>query len=145
MNLALSVLPGRYAICRLGADDPLPDWAGLSPARLSSSPGAPSAGPGSAGFLSVTRTADELSVVARESLVPQAVKCDRGWRVLKVEGPLDLSLTGLLAGLASPLAAERINIFAVSTYDTDYLFVKDEMLSRALETLSRAGHRINPL
>jgi hypothetical protein len=139
MNLTLSVLPDSYAICRLNASDPVPDWAALSAGRLSSSAGA-----ASTEFLSVTRTADELSVVARESLVPQAVKCDRAWRILKVEGPLDLSLTGILAALASPMAAERINIFAVSTFDTDYLLVKDAQLSHAVDTLVRAGHKIKP-
>jgi hypothetical protein len=140
-NLTLSVMPGRYAICRLGPDDPVPDWAGLEPGRPSF---ASTAVPSSAEFLSVTRTAEELSVVCAESRVPQSVKCERGWRILKVEGPLDLSLTGIFAALAAPLAEARITIFAVSTFDTDYLLVKDAHLSRAVETLVRAGHLFAP-
>jgi len=135
MNLTLLVLPGRYSICRLNAGDAVPAWAPVSTGPL---------GSGAGGFVSVTRTGDELSIVCPESDVPEAVRCDRGWRCLKVAGPLDLSLTGVLAGLTAPLAEARINIFAVSTFDTDYLLVKDERLSRALETLVSAGHRIEP-
>jgi hypothetical protein len=127
MNLTLSVLPGRYAICRLGPASAVPDWA--------------TAGD----FISITRTGDELSIVSPEAGVPEGVTCERGWRGLKVAGPLDLSLTGVLASLANPLAEARINIFAVSTFDTDYLFVKEEYLSRAAEVLARSGHRLHNL
>jgi len=129
MNLTLSVLPGKFAICRLGPEAGVPGWAS-----------APAAG----GFVSITRTDAELSIVCPEPDVPEAVKCDRGWRCLEADGPLDLSLTGVLAALATPLAGAHINIFAVSTYDTDYLLVKDEQLARAVEALTAAGHRIKP-
>ncbi len=133
MNLTLSVLPGRYAICRLDVRDAIPPWAPASPAPPGRAAGE---------FVSISRTAEELSIVALESAVPETVKCDRGWRVIKVEGPLDLSLIGVLASLASPLAEARVNIFAVSTFDTDYVLVKDELLSVAVETLAGAGHRL---
>ncbi|OGD22299.1 MAG: hypothetical protein A2W03_09430 [Candidatus Aminicenantes bacterium RBG_16_63_16] len=146
MNLILSVLAGRYAICRLGANEAIPDWAqpALSPGDAFPAWAPLSNGrPGSDGrFISITRTGDELSIVCPGSFVPEAVRHDRGWRCLKVEGPLDLSLTGILAALLAPLAEARVNIFAVSTFDTDYLLVKDELLSLAAETLVRAGHRI---
>jgi hypothetical protein len=74
--------------------------------------------------------------------VPEEVKSDRGWRCFKVEGPLDLSLTGVLSSLLSPLAEAKVNILAVSTYETDYLLVKDEKLGRAIEVLRGAGHRL---
>ena len=135
MNLTLSVLPGKYAICRLDAPDEVPSWATFSSARR---------GSGIDDFASITRTGDELSIVAPEAVVPQAVKSDRGWRIIKVLGPLDLSLTGVLAALAAPLADARVNIFAISTFDTDYLLVKDELLSVAAETLVRAGHQLEP-
>jgi hypothetical protein len=124
MNLTLSLLPDSYAICRLNRDAPIPEWAA---ARA---------------FLSITRTGDELSVVCAEIDVPPGVKSDRGWRCLKVEGPLDLSLTGVLASLANPLAEARIGIFAISTFDTDYVLVKDKNLSRAVEVLVQSGHRL---
>jgi len=136
MNLTLSVLPGRYAICRLAAEAAVPGWAGSAQVG-------PLA-PGACGFVSVTRTSEELSIVCPEPVVPAAVRCDRGWRCLKIEGPLDLSLTGVLASVLAPLAEARVNIFAVSTFDTDYLLVKDERVSLAVETLVRAGHRLEP-
>lgn len=116
-SLSLSVLPDRLAICRLEAGAELPAWA------LGS------------GFRSITRTADETSVVCAEEAVPREVRAERGWRALKVEGPLDFSITGVLASLASPLADAGVPVFAVSTYDTDYLLVKTADLERAVEVL----------
>ncbi len=127
MNLNLSILPGRYAICRLSPNVPMPDWAPPDD------------------FLSVTWTADELSIVCSETAVREGVKCDRGWRCFKVAGPLDLSLTGVLASLANPLAKARINIFAISTFDTDYLLVQGENLQRAAEVLIQSGHHVKDL
>ncbi len=123
MGLTLSLLPARYAICRLEPEEAIPPWAG------------------NVGFVSVTRTSEELSIACAEANVPEGVPSDRGWRCLKVEGPLDLSLTGVLASLAGPLAEARVNIFAISTYDTDYLLIKDDKVSRAIEVLRAAGHR----
>jgi len=128
MNLTLSILPGRYAICRLGAGEAVPDWAGPAP--------------GAGRFVSITRTGDELSIVCAEAAVPDLIRCDRGWRVLAVEGPLDFSLTGVLAALTAPLAEARIAVFALSTFDTDYLLVKDDRLAQAVDALARAGGRI---
>jgi hypothetical protein len=124
MSLTLSLLPGTFAICRLGPEAITPDWANAG------------------GFISITRTSDELSIVCAGANVPEGVKSDRGWRCFKVEGPLDLSLTGVLASLANPLAEARINIFALSTFDTDYLLVKEDKVSRAAEVLIRSGHRL---
>jgi hypothetical protein len=83
---------------------------------------------------------DELSIVCAEEHVPPDVRADRDWRALKVEGPLDLALTGILASLANPMAQAQINLFAVSTFDTDYLLVKGYNLARACEVLRQAGH-----
>jgi hypothetical protein len=127
MNLTLSVLPGRYAICRLRPADPVPSWAGAGD------------------FVSVTRTGEELSIVCAETGVPAGVDCERGWRCLKVAGPLDLSLTGVLASLAGPLAEARLSVFAVSTFDTDYLLVKETHLPSVVDVLTRSGHRLDNL
>ncbi len=127
MILTLSLLPEKLAICRLDPDADVPTWTSGSR------------------FLSITRTDDELSVVCAEAGVPEEVKSDRGWRCLKVAGPLDLALTGILASLANPLAEARINIFAVSTYDTDYLLVKEGTLARTIDVLVRSGHRVNKI
>ena len=122
--LTLTVLPESFAICRLSVDEAVPEWAMLGE------------------FVSITHTSDELSIVCAEENVPSDVKADRSWRALKVEGPLDLALTGILASLAQPLAKAQINIFAVSTFDTDYLLVTGYNLFRACEVLQQAGHTI---
>ena len=124
-GLQLTVLPGRLAVCRLAAGSPMPAWA-MSDV-----------------FLSITRTADELSIVCRQEHLPTGITAERGWACLKVAGPLDFALTGVLVGLAAPLADAGISIFAVSTYDTDYLLVKEADLPAAIDTLEGAGHRIS--
>jgi uncharacterized protein len=121
--LTLSVLPEILAICRLDRDTAIPAWA-------------------TGDFVSITRTNDELSIVCDERAVPSGVKADRGWRALKIEGPLDLSLTGVLASIAVPLAEARINIFAISTFDTDYVLVKADRVIEAIGELRSAGHPI---
>jgi hypothetical protein len=88
------------------------------------------------------RTTEELSVVCEQKHVPPAAICDKGWRCLKVEGPLDLALTGVLAALTVPLAHAGIAVFALSTYDTDYVLVKAGDLDRAIRVLRDAGFEI---
>lgn len=124
LPLTLHVLDERLGIARLPADAPLPPWL---PAG---------------GFLSITRTADECSVVCVEAAIPNGVRCERGWRGLQVEGPLDFALTGILARLAAPLAEAGVSIFALSTYDTDYLLVRADALEEAVRVLKAAGHRV---
>jgi hypothetical protein len=91
------------------------------------------------GFLSVTRTDEELSVVCQSGNTPSASpqKTDDGWKAFKVKGPLDFSLTGILAAIAKPLAENGVSIFAVSTFDTDYVLVKEENFSRARDILGQ--------
>lgn len=120
--MKLRVLPGTYAVCRLEAEAPFPGWAS-----------------GSRNFLSLTRTEQELSVVCEDSLVPPGVKAETGWRALRVEGPLDLALTGVLASLTAPLATAGVAIFAVATFDTDYLLVRNVALETALAALRESG------
>ena len=117
--LSLSVLPNSLAISRLSPSLPIPSWAIESE------------------FFSITKTGEELSIVCPEEKVPENVRSERGWRALKVEGPLDFSLTGILSSLLKPLADAEVSIFALSTYDTDYLLVKKENLDRTIEILSR--------
>jgi len=119
------VLPDRFAVYQLAAADPVPPWAGGA-------------------FVSVTRTVDELSVVCAEGLAPAGTACQPGWRFFQVEGPLDFSLTGILAPIASPLAAAGVSIFALSTFDTDYVMVQDAGLAKAIDALRAEGHRVTP-
>ncbi|MGA9191833.1 MAG: ACT domain-containing protein [Anaerolineales bacterium] len=122
MNLTL--LPDRLAVCRLEPNVPYPGWLPQ------------------AGLLSVTRTTDELSVVCLESAVPAGVTMSGGWRALQVEGPLDFSLVGVLAEFSGALAEAGVSIFAVSTYDTDYVLVREDQLSEARHALAGAGHAV---
>lgn len=92
--------------------------------------------------MSVTRTALELSVVCAEAMVPESAHAERNRRLLQIEGTLAFTLIGVLASVAAPLAAAEISIFAVSTYDTDYLLVSEKDLQRATEVLDTAGHTV---
>ena len=123
-QLELTLLPERFAISRLAADAAIPEWATQGP------------------FFSITRTGDELSIVTELSRVPVGVASQAGWRVLKVHGPFVLSEIGVLAAVATPLAEARVSLFAISTFDTDYLLVASETLSAATAALERAGHTI---
>jgi uncharacterized protein len=121
----LTLLPERFAISRLAADAAIPNWATQG------------------SFFSVTRTGDELSVVCELSHVPVGVQSQAGWRVMKVHGPFVLSEIGVLSALATPLAKAKISLFAVSTFDTDYLLVAAATLSAAVAALEQAGHTIH--
>lgn len=94
------------------------------------------------GFLSMTRTPDELSVVSLSSQVRPGAKVEGGWRCLRVDGPLPFDMTGVLAALSAPLAQAEVPIFVVSTFDTDYLLVKAPDLDKACSTLQGEGHVI---
>ena len=122
--LTLSVLHGRYAICRLDPKAAVPAWITEGE------------------FVSITRTKDELSIVCREADVPMNVTCAGGWRVLKCEGPLDFGFTGIVASLAEPLADAQVAIFPIATHDTDYLLVKEPALDHAIEALTAYGHAL---
>jgi hypothetical protein len=122
--LTLSVFPDVFAVCRLPPDAALPTWTHAE------------------SFVSITRTRDELSIVCPQSHVPDGIQAEPGWRCLKVEGPFDLALTGVLASLAGPLAMAGISMFTVATYDTDYLLVKDQDILGAMEALEQAGHHV---
>ncbi|MHB8095058.1 MAG: ACT domain-containing protein [Candidatus Aminicenantales bacterium] len=126
MNLDLVLLPGLYAVCRLNPAADIPAWAA------------------GGGFVSLTKTPQETSIVCPEGRVPTDVRSERGFRVLAVRGPLDFSLTGVLASMVGPLAQEGIGVFAVSTFDTDYLLIREDALARAVEILVRRGHKVIP-
>lgn len=127
--LDLDLLPEEYAVCRLAAGSSIP--AGLL------------GGPANGGVISVTCTADEVSIICPAERVPAEATVETPWRCFRVVGPLDLALTGILASLVVPLAEARVNIVAFSTYDTDYLLVPSVRLTEALATLHHSGHRIN--
>lgn len=125
--LELEWLEGDYAIWRLQSDAPDPIHE---------------QGEDGSELLSVTRTAEEVSVVGRESRAPAGAPRSGGWVALRVAGRLDHSLTGILASLAVPLAAAGVPLFAVSTFDTDYLLVPSGRRQEAAAALRDAGHRV---
>lgn len=119
-RLTLSVAPERLAIARLDPDAPFPVWVMHSEARI----------------WSVTRTPDETSVVCDDGAVPPSVgRVERPFRALRVRGPIPFDVTGVAAGLTAPLAAAGIPVFVISTFDTDWLLVREQFLPRALEVL----------
>lgn len=121
--MKITQLPETLAVCRLAPDDEIPHWA-----------------IGRKSFRSFTYTADELSIVCPESIVPSYIQSEKGWKAFRVEGPLDFTLTGVLASLATPLASGNIPIFTVSTFDTDYILVKEQYVVRARKLLEPYGH-----
>lgn len=123
--LTLTVLEERLAICRLASGAEVPAWAT------------------EASFFSVTRTEEELSVVCPQEDVPRVVSQERGWRALKLEGPFELSMVGILSSAAAPLAEAGVSIFAVSTFDTDYVLVRGGQIDLAVDTLREYGHRVS--
>jgi hypothetical protein len=120
----LMVLTQGVAICRLTPEEEIPSWM---PNK---------------GFTAMVRTADELSIVCDERYVPDHLKMEKGWRIIKVQGPLEFSQVGVLAAIAMPLAQAGVSIFVLSTFDTDYVLIKEPSLLLALETLKNAGHTI---
>ena len=123
-QLTLVVVDGVFAVCRLAPDAPIPPWST------------------GGDLFSITRTVEELSIVCRQNAVPDGIICERGWRCLRVAGAIPFSVVGVLASLSAPLAEAGISVFAISTFDTDYLLVKAEDLERALDILRRQGHTI---
>ena len=118
----LRLHPGAYAVCRLPPGSAVDEPDG--------------------GFFSLTRTAAETSVVCREEEAPAGAEVESGWRLLEVAGPLDFSQIGVLAGLATPLAQAAVSIFVLSTFDTDYLLIKDAQWPAARRALEVSGHRL---
>lgn len=119
----LSFLADSFAVCRLSPQAEIPAWVLIDRS-----------------FVSITYTADELSIVCPLAYVPAGVPAERHWLALKVEGPQDQAFTGVLASLVAPLAAAGISIFALSTFDTDYLLIKEPQLAHARQVLEAAGH-----
>jgi uncharacterized protein len=125
ITLQFSLLEGRFAVCRFAADSEVPTWTF-----------------GTGQLMSVTRTADELSIVCIENRVPLEIKAERGWLCLKLHGPFPFSETGILTAFVKPLSNRGISIFAISTFDTDYVLIKEESWSNARKALEEAGHEL---
>lgn len=122
--LTMRLLKDKYGVCRLDKNESIPTWAQNGE------------------FFSITKTADELSIVCDEENIPDNKKCEKDWKVLKIEGPLDFSLIGILSSISSILASRGISIFAVSTYDTDYILIKNKDIDKAVESLIEERYEV---
>ena len=121
----LKVLQKKYSILRFQPDSVLPDWIYLSE------------------FYSITKTLDELSVVAAQpNLVPENIPDSKDWRVLKIIGPLDFSLIGVIAEISNILKDASVPIFTISTYNTDYILVKQKDLDVTIKALRDKNYNI---
>jgi uncharacterized protein len=127
LKLKLSVLPQKYAICRLDPNGHIPYWGLLGD-----------------DFVSLTRTRSELSIACLQENVPDDIIADRDWRCVKVEGSFDFAQAGVHASLAIPLAQSEISILTFATYETDHILIKEHDLERAVQVLKEAGHDILP-
>jgi hypothetical protein len=124
-SFELSLLAETFTICQLAPDAAVPEWAKQGQ------------------FFSITRTSEELSIIAASDLVPGRLRTAVSWRVMKVHGPFDFSEVGVLAALVQPLAAAGVSVFAVSTFDTDYLLVQCSQLREAVTALRNAAHTVH--
>jgi hypothetical protein len=131
MNYTLTRLPGSYAVCQLPPSAPVPSWAQ------------------GGGFYSITRTADELSIICDQAHLPDPPDSlpveshvARGWLLWRVEGPFAFDVTGVIATLSAPLAQAGVVTLAVATYQTDYLLIKGEQRQAFVQALTQAGHHL---
>jgi hypothetical protein len=118
-NLTLSLMPDSYAVCRLAPDAKVPEWAYQG------------------SFYSISKTSDELSIVVDQRYAPAGIKKAENWKGFKIEGPLDFSITGILAALSKTLADNQIPLFCVSTFDTDYILVESKYYEKAKRVLAK--------
>jgi len=125
-SLALRLFPGAYAISRLDAGAPIPPWADGD------------------GFVFISRTGTELSILSLAQRVPAGVRSEGGWRALELVGPFPFHAVGVAAAVTQPLGAGGISILLVTTFDTDFVLVKEAHLPHATDLLAAAGHRVVP-
>jgi hypothetical protein len=123
-KLVMKLFKEKFGVCRLEKEALIPEWAQNSQ------------------FYSITKTAEELSLVCNQDNIPRDVKCEKEWRILKIEGILDFSLIGILSSISGILAFNNISIFAISTYDTDYILVKEKDIDNAIKALSSEKYEI---
>lgn len=125
-RITLAPLPSRYAVARLAPSSPFPDWADGD------------------GFVSLTRTAEELSVVCLEARVPPGVQAERGWKAFRFVGPFAFGATGIVLSVIQPLSEAGIGVFVVSTFDGDHLLLQERDTARGQALLEGAGHTLLP-
>jgi hypothetical protein len=125
-SLKFRIIAGSFAICQLPAGSPVPSWATAA----------------AGAFVSVTSAPEELSIVCDESAVPAGTKAQRGFACFQLEGPFPLDSIGILRQFLEPLSSAGVAIFAVSTFNTDFVLVHAKQKDLALDVLTRAGHHL---
>jgi len=123
-KLVFEVLRDTVGVCKLAVNEAIPLWAYQGD------------------FFSVTKTVEELSIVCSDSAIPKDILCERGWKILEIQGMLDFGLVGILAMVSNTLAKAGVSIFAISTYNTDYILVKAADLNSAVDALKNEGHEV---
>ena len=123
-SFVISVLKEDYKVCRLNAFDGIPEWVLETP------------------LSSITRTAEELSIVCPTQVAPDKLKCEQEWKCLKIHGPLGFDEVGIISSLTKVLADAKISVFVLSTFDTDYILVKRMNIQKATKVLSDQGHEL---
>ena len=121
--MTLSWLPNRFVIARLKSGDPIPSTAFTGD------------------FFSITKSPEEISVVCEEGRLDPTIRAETGWLAIKVAGPMSLSSVGVLASLVKPLADEGVSVFAISTFDTDYLLIQEKIATKTQSILQGEGHK----
>jgi hypothetical protein len=122
MNLFIMV--GEFSICHLDPEEREPEWLFGS------------------GFRSITHSDSELSIICRSNQVPEEIEHEGDWRGIEVEGPLAFDQIGVLSGLLDSLAEAQVPVFVTSTFQTDYIFIQEHHLSKAVQALESAGHHV---
>lgn len=124
-KLTIEVLKGKFGVCQLDSQASIPTWCQQGE------------------FYNITKTSDELSIVCLEDYIPSSIQnVEKAWCVLKIVGPLDFSLVGILAKISQLMADHHISIFALSTYDTDYILVKQDKADQAIDALIKAEYHV---
>ncbi|TGY43714.1 ACT domain-containing protein [Clostridium sartagoforme] len=123
-KLTLKLLKDKYSVCRLDKNNEIPKWIFDEE------------------IFSITKTEDELSIVCLQDKISNDIICEKDWKILKIEGPLDFSLVGILSKISTLMANNKISIFAISTYDTDYILIKEESVDKAIKVLESNSYSI---
>lgn len=117
-KITLIPMEFQLGVCKLSPKEEIPKWAYKNKE-----------------FTSITYTDDELSIVCMEEDIPKGVEAELGWKVLKIKGQLDFSLVGILASVIKPLTENSISVFTISTYNTDYILIKEDQFEKGIELL----------
>ena len=123
--MKVSLLEETYGVCRLPSNTRIPEWTERQTKQT---------------FLSITQTSEELSIVCPMQWIPSGVQCERDWKCIKIIGPLDFNQIGVISSMSGALAQHSIPLFVISTYDTDYLFVKEDNIVKTKQILEQNKH-----